>query len=146
MTWPSATSLRAQALWSRVLARHDIDWVGEMHSLADSPGFARVIEDREVLVSYPDDDVDAATAGFETMEYWGERAAIWAPIVYGDQVLGMLELTEKERDRTFTHGRRAARRPDGGARRPGAAQRAASRAPPRSGTDSSRRSSAPRAP
>ena len=65
------------------------------------PGSAR-IEDREVLVSYPDDEVDAATAGFETMEYWGERAAIWAPIVYGDQVLGMLELTEKERDRTFT--------------------------------------------
>jgi diguanylate cyclase (GGDEF)-like protein len=53
-------------------------------------------------VSYPDDEVDAATAGFETMEYWGERAAIWAPIVYGDQVLGMLELTEKERDRIFT--------------------------------------------
>ena len=95
-------ALRAQALWSRVLARHDIDWVGEMHSLADAPGFARVIKDREVLVSYPNDDVDAATAGFETMEYWGERAAIWAPVVYGDQVLGMLELTEKEHDRTFT--------------------------------------------
>ncbi len=94
--------LRAQALWSRVLDQHDIDWVGEMHPLADSPGFARVIEDREVLVSYPDDVVDAATAGFETMEFWGERAAIWAPIVYGDQVLGMLELTEKERERTFT--------------------------------------------
>ena len=95
-------ALRAQALWSRVLSQHDIDWVGEMHRLADAPGFRRVVEDREVLVSYPDDDVDAATAGFETMEFWGERAAIWAPIVYGDQVLGMLELTEKERERTFT--------------------------------------------
>jgi diguanylate cyclase (GGDEF)-like protein len=94
--------LRAQALWSRVLDQHDIDWVGEMHPLADAPGFARVLEGREVLVSYPDDDIDAATAGFETMAFWGERAAIWAPIVYGDQVLGMLELTEKERDRTFT--------------------------------------------
>jgi diguanylate cyclase (GGDEF)-like protein len=94
--------LRAQALWSRVLSQHDIDWVGEMHRLADAPGFARVIEDREVLVSYPDDAIDAATAGFETMEFWGERAAIWAPVVYGDQVLGMLELTEKERERTFT--------------------------------------------
>jgi diguanylate cyclase (GGDEF)-like protein len=95
-------ALRAQALWSRVLSKNDIDWVGETHRLADAPGFERVIEDREVLVSYPDDEVDAATAGFETMEYWGERAAVWAPIVYGDQVLGMLELTEKERDRVFT--------------------------------------------
>ena len=36
------------------------------------------------------------------MEFWGEQATIWAPIVYGDQVLGMLELTEKEHERTFT--------------------------------------------
>ena len=47
--------LRAQALWSRVLSKHDIDWVGETHRLADAPGFTRVIEEREVLVSYPDD-------------------------------------------------------------------------------------------
>jgi GAF domain-containing protein len=99
---PDRNVLRAQALWSRVLSQHDIDWVGEMHRLADAPGFRRVIADREVIISYPDDDIDAATAGFETMEFWGERAAIWAPIVYGDQVLGMLELTEKEHDRTFT--------------------------------------------
>jgi diguanylate cyclase (GGDEF)-like protein len=96
--------LRAQALWSRVLDQHDIDWVGETHPLAGAPGFTRVIEQREVLVSYPGDDVDAATVGFETMDFWRERAAMWAPIVYGDQVLGMLELTEKERDRTFTPG------------------------------------------
>ena len=94
--------LRAQALWSRVPNENDIDWVGEVHSLTDAPGFKRVIEGRGTVVSYPDDDVDAATAGFESMEFWGERAAIWSPIVYGDQVLGMLELTEKERDRRFT--------------------------------------------
>jgi diguanylate cyclase (GGDEF)-like protein len=94
--------LRAQALWSRVPSENDIDWVGEAHRLADAPGFQRVIEQREIVVSYPDDEVDAATAGFESMEFWGERAAIWAPIVHGDEVLGMLEITEKERDRRFT--------------------------------------------
>ena len=36
------------------------------------------------------------------MAFWATKAAIWAPIVYGDQVLGMLELTEKEHERTFT--------------------------------------------
>ncbi len=96
--------LRAQALWSRVPNENDIDWVGEAHSLADAPGFRSVIEQRQVLCSYPDDEIDAATAGFESMEFWGERAAIWAPIVHGDRVLGMLELTEKERERTFTEG------------------------------------------
>jgi diguanylate cyclase (GGDEF)-like protein len=99
---PSRRLLRAQALWSRVPTENDIEWVGEAHYLADSPGFERVVEQREVVCSYPDDDIDAATAGFESMEYWGERAAMWAPIVHAGQVLGMLELTEKERDRVFT--------------------------------------------
>jgi diguanylate cyclase (GGDEF)-like protein len=94
--------LRAQALWSRVPNENDIDWVGEAHQLSGAPGFKRVLEQREVVVSYPDDEIDAATAGFESMAFWGERAAIWAPIVHGDRVLGMLELTEKERDRRFT--------------------------------------------
>jgi diguanylate cyclase (GGDEF)-like protein len=99
---PDQDTLRAQALWSRMLTRHDIDWVGEEHSLAGAPELERVVKGREVLCSYPDDELDRATAAFETMEFWGEKAALWAPIVYDDRVLGMLELTEKERERTFT--------------------------------------------
>jgi diguanylate cyclase (GGDEF)-like protein len=94
--------LRAQALWSRLPHESDIDWVGESHLLADAPGFRRVIDQRKILIAYPDDDADVATSGFETMAFWGERAAIWAPIVHADHVLGMLELIEKERDRRFT--------------------------------------------
>ena len=94
--------LRAQALWSRVPNENDIAWIGEAHCVSDSPGFRRVIERREVVCSYPDDAVDEATSGFESMAFWGERAAIWAPIVHGDEVLGMLELTEKEHERVFT--------------------------------------------
>ena len=36
------------------------------------------------------------------MEYWGEQAALWAPIVYGDEVLGVLELVEHRRRREFS--------------------------------------------
>jgi diguanylate cyclase (GGDEF)-like protein len=99
---PSRDLLRAQALWSRVPHENDIDWMGGAHCLGDAPGFKRVIERREVVCSYPADAIDAATADFETMESWGERAAIWAPIVHADRVLGMIELTEKEHDRVFT--------------------------------------------
>jgi diguanylate cyclase (GGDEF)-like protein len=99
---PEREALRAEALWSRVLTQRDVDWVGEVHELSEVPGFERVVKDRKVIRSYPDDKIDHATAGFETMAYWGEKAAIWAPIVYGDQVLGILELTEKEHERTFT--------------------------------------------
>lgn len=35
------------------------------------------------------------------MAYWGELAAIWAPIVADDKVIGILELTEKRTPRRF---------------------------------------------
>ncbi len=93
--------LRAQALWSRTLSQDEADWVGGTHRLAEAPAFARVIEERRVLVSYPD-AADVATTDFETTESPREKAAIWAPIVYGDQVLGMLELSQKEQRHPFT--------------------------------------------
>lgn len=98
---PDHEALRALAIWSRHLTPRDREWVGEVHALVEIPDFEPVIVGREVVVSYPDDAVDAATAGFESMSYWGELAAIWAPIVRGDEVLGILELTEKEHPRTF---------------------------------------------
>ena len=33
--------------------------------------------------------------GAETMGYWGELASLYAPIVLDDEVVGILELTEK---------------------------------------------------
>ena len=98
---PGDETLRAVAIWSRRLTARDRAWVGEVHPLADIPDFVPVISGREVVVSYPEDGIDAATAGFESISYWGELAAVWAPIVRGDEVLGILELTEKERSRTF---------------------------------------------
>ncbi len=98
---PELEALRAQAIWSRRLTPRDREWVGEVHSLVEIPDFEPVVVRREVVVSYPDDAVDAATADFESMAYWRELAAIWAPIVHGGEVLGILEFTEKDRPRTF---------------------------------------------
>jgi diguanylate cyclase (GGDEF)-like protein len=99
---PEQDALRAQALWSRVPAADDVDWVGEIHALGDAPGFKRVLDGRDILVAYPEDDDDPELAGFDTLAYWGETASIRAPIVHGDDVLGLLELTEKERERRFS--------------------------------------------
>ena len=96
--------LRAQARWSKVPApaHHDIDWAGETRRLSDATASARVVNDREVVVSYPADEPAGTTAGDDGATSRGRKAAILAPIVYEDQVLGMLELTEKERERSFT--------------------------------------------
>jgi len=99
---PERDSLRALAIWSRRLSARDREWVGKVHDLQEIPDFEQVIAGREVVISHPDDAVDAATSGFKDMQYWGELAAVWAPIIHGGQVLGILELTEKERQREFS--------------------------------------------
>jgi diguanylate cyclase (GGDEF)-like protein len=98
---PERGALRAQAIWSLQLNDIDRAWIGKENHLADIPDFHHVITKREILVSYPDDKVDAETSGPESMAFWGELAALWAPIVSGDDVLGILELTEKRRRREF---------------------------------------------
>ncbi len=95
-------ALRAQAIWSTQLSQADRDWIGTINDLATIPGFQQVINAREILVSYPDDAVDAITAGPESMAHRGELTALWAPVVYNDEVLGLIELTEKRRRRNFS--------------------------------------------
>ncbi len=94
-------ALRCQAIWSMELTDRDREWVGRDNNLTGLPGFRRVIEERRAMVAYPDDGHDRAMQGQETMAYWGELASVYAPIVRGDTVLGVLELTEKRRRREF---------------------------------------------
>ncbi len=99
---PERRALRAQAIWSVELTDRDRTWVGRLHDLATIPDFARVVTRRMVLVAYAEDEVVSVAPGPETMTYWGELAAVWAPIVANDEVLGVLELTEKRAPRRFS--------------------------------------------
>jgi diguanylate cyclase (GGDEF)-like protein len=98
---PKRRALRAQAIWSADLSDRDRAWVGRLNELSTIPGFARVVTRRMAVVAYADDEVVADSPGPETMAYWGELAAIWAPIVADDEVIGILELTEKRAPRRF---------------------------------------------
>lgn len=98
---PERRDIRAQAIWSVELTDRDREWIGQVNHLVDLPDFDAVISSREILVSYPEDDVNTAMRGAETMGYWGELASLYAPIVHGDEVLGILELTEKRQRREF---------------------------------------------
>jgi diguanylate cyclase (GGDEF)-like protein len=95
-------ALRAQAIWSEALSDRDRAWVGRMNDLQTIPDFARVVSRRELIVSYAADETIDGVPGPETMTYWGELAAVCAPMVQGDEVLGILELTEKRRERRFS--------------------------------------------
>jgi diguanylate cyclase (GGDEF)-like protein len=99
---PERRALRAQAIWSSELTERDRAWLGCLHDLATIPDFAQVVTRRTVLVAYAEDEHLTGAAGPETMAYWGELAAVWAPIVADDEVLGVLELTEKHAPRRFS--------------------------------------------
>jgi len=98
---PERRALRAQAIWSDELTERDRAWVGRLHDVATIPDSAQVVTRRKVLAVYAGDEDVTGLAGPETMAYWGELAAIWAPIVANDEVLGVLELTEKRAPRRF---------------------------------------------
>src|SRR5665647_894024 len=98
---PERRALRAQAIWSHELTDRDRAWVGRLHDLATIPDFAQVVTRRTVLAAYAEDEDVTGVVGPESMAYWGELAAIWAPIVANDEVLGVLELTEKRSPRRF---------------------------------------------
>ncbi len=98
---PARRALRAQAIWSDELTERDRAWVGRWNDLDAIPDFAQVVTRRMVLVAYAEDEDVTGSPGPETMTYWGELAAIWAPIVANDEVLGVLELTEKHVPRRF---------------------------------------------
>ncbi|MCX6373641.1 MAG: sensor domain-containing diguanylate cyclase [Actinobacteria bacterium] len=98
---PERRAIRAQAIWSDDLTERDRAWIGQLNDLTTIPDFAEVVTRRTVLVAYAEDEHVTGPPGPETMAYWGELAAVWAPIVANDEVLGVLELTEKHARRRF---------------------------------------------
>ena len=97
---PDRPALRAQAIWSDEAETADRAWIGRTTPLAAIADFQAVIATHESSfvrrrtgAAGPSDPAD--------MTYWGELAAVWAPIVANDEVLGVLELTEKHAPRRF---------------------------------------------
>jgi len=95
-------ALRSLALWGLSLDERDRAWVGQRHPLSLLPAFERVLRLREPVASYPETDAFAEAGGPQSMAYWGEQAALWAPLVLDDEVLGLFELVEHRRRRHFS--------------------------------------------
>ncbi len=98
---PGRAAVRAQAIWAEKLEARDREWIGRTTPIAEIADFQPVIEKREIVVSYRDEPERTGSTDPADMAYWGERAALWAPIVSEGTVLGILELTEKRVRREF---------------------------------------------
>jgi len=93
--------LRQEATWDREgLSEKDLAFLGTEIPLKESPGFMRIIAHREMDETHIDDPdlTDAERAAFVE---WGYKATLDAPLVVGDEVVGVLGVTESRYLRRF---------------------------------------------
>ena len=89
------------AFWAQEVDAENRAWLGTTCSLDESTTYKRLIEERIVRELYRDDPslapVDAAF-----MDRWRQSSALSVPLVFSDQVLGVLTLVEKGSVRRFS--------------------------------------------
>ena len=90
-----------QASWAQKITQEDIDNVGDEIDLRERPGCAEVIETRQSVERYVDDQaMDPVERA--AMERWDEKANLDVPLIYGDEIIGVLSLIETRHLRRFT--------------------------------------------
>lgn len=93
-------SLIGEAIWSRDLKQEDIDFIGVPNTINRQRDLDAVFRDRATVVVHAEDE-KGGTPERERMDQWGEKSALYAPLVVDDEILGVLELTERRERRDF---------------------------------------------
>jgi len=102
---PEANTMTYVAVWSEKLRDEDLAYLGTVVSLDERPERDAVIRAGDIVVAYLDDpDLDPKER--EVMEQYDEWATMEIPLVYGDEVIGVLGVTESRRARRFSDGDR----------------------------------------
>ena len=95
-----ANTMTYVAVWSEKLRDEDLEYLGTVVSLDERPERDAVIRAGDVVVAYLDDpDLDSQER--QVMEKYDEWATMEIPLVYGDQVIGVLGVVESRSSRRF---------------------------------------------
>jgi len=95
-------TLLYEAYWSQAgLTDEDRAYVGTVTEIRDRPDWLRVVEGRDVVECHIDDPHLPAKER-EEMKKWGYKTTLDAPLMVGDQVIGILGLGETRFVRKFT--------------------------------------------
>jgi diguanylate cyclase (GGDEF)-like protein len=98
---PQSHTLTVVAWWCAEPTEADLAWVGTVVDLADRPAYQPIVGGRETLASYVDDP-DLAEDEREIMKEWNELSTLCTPLVFGDEVIGVLGLVENRTVRRFS--------------------------------------------
>jgi GAF domain-containing protein len=94
-------TLTFSAVWRLDLTQEDLDYVGTVISLDERPSFAETIRQRRPVEAHADDP-EMEPEERAAMERWQEKATLDFPLVYGDEVIGVVGLVESRVARRFT--------------------------------------------
>ena len=99
---PERDAVLPKAIWGVALSDDDRAWVGVENHLHRQPHIAPVFTEHRLIVTHADEERDDDPGDRESMAYWGEKTALYAPILDGDALLGVVELVEKRERREFS--------------------------------------------
>jgi diguanylate cyclase (GGDEF)-like protein len=91
-----------EAGWNRDgLSDEELAYVGTRVSIADRPDWRRVTDER-LTVACHIDDPDLPPEEHEALAKWGYKSTIDAPLMYGDEVFGVIGFSETRYVRRFS--------------------------------------------
>jgi transcriptional regulator with GAF, ATPase, and Fis domain len=83
-----------EACWARgAMTDEDLAYIGTRVSLKERPDWRRVT-DQKLIVEWHVDDPDLPVEERESMGKWGYMTTLDAPLMYGDEVFGVIGICE----------------------------------------------------
>jgi diguanylate cyclase (GGDEF)-like protein len=96
-----AEALTYTCVWGPKVTTADLDYVGTVVTRAERPGRFRVVDEGRVTVEYLDDEgLDPGER--RSMEEWHEYASMEVPLVFNDEVIGLLGVCQTSGPRRFS--------------------------------------------
>ena len=108
VAWSNVYDYDAEAEEVEVIAyyqipgmREDAHWIGSRFDRARWPEGLLAAESHEAQVKYYD-YASLSPEDYEIMREWGEKATLSVPLVFQDEVVGVIDVAESRYPRTFT--------------------------------------------
>jgi diguanylate cyclase (GGDEF)-like protein len=96
-----ANTLTLVAWWCPEPTEEDLAYIGNVVHLEERPDYRPIIRDRKTVATYID-DADIPDNERAIMEEWNELSTLCTPLVFGDEVIGVLGLIESREIRRFS--------------------------------------------
>ena len=97
---PERDAVLPKVMWKLELTDDDRSWIGVEQRLHHQARVAPVFQERRIVITQADEE-ELDPTDRQGMAYWGEKTALYAPILICDELCGVVELVDHRRRREF---------------------------------------------